>query len=182
MRENAAAASGRTDPMSATVLPELAAESAETAERLVRLSAEEGLDSAEAEYILAAGLAALQRVAKLWPIIRGRIGAGTTGSTAGALLTRLMDAVDRNLFLAGKLKEPVRVLRENLGHEPEVAAVLAKAEQQLVEIRTEAARLLKVVDAPARWPGEEQLREAKERMQGGDRLTAEEFRQALLKE
>ena len=37
--------------MSATLLPELATESFETAERLVRLSASEGLDSAEADHI-----------------------------------------------------------------------------------------------------------------------------------
>ena len=89
--------------MSATVLPELAAESVETAERLVRLSAEEGLDPAEAEYILASGLAALQRVPRLWPLIRGRIGGGTTGLTAHELLARLLDAVDKNLALAGTL-------------------------------------------------------------------------------
>src|SRR5437899_10843466 len=90
----------RVEPMSATVLPELAAESVETAERLVRLSAEEGLDWAEAEYILASGLAAIRRVPRLWPIIRGRIGGGTTGATAQFLLARLLDAVAQNLSLA----------------------------------------------------------------------------------
>ncbi len=68
--------------MSATVLPELAEESVATAERLGRLSAAEGLDAAEAEYILASGLAAIQRVPNLWPIIKGRIGGGTTGGAA----------------------------------------------------------------------------------------------------
>jgi hypothetical protein len=168
--------------MSATVLPELAAESVETAERLVRLLAEEGLDPAEAEYILTSGLAAIQRVPRLWPIIRGRIGCGMAGPMAHEHLARLLDAVDKNLALAGTLKEPARVVREELGRKPEAAAGLAAAEEQLLEIRAEAVRLLKVVDAPARWPGEEQLREAKERMRGGDRLTAEEFRQALLDE
>lgn len=172
----------RAEPMSATVLPELAAESVETAERLVGLSAKEGLGSAEAEYILASGLAAIQRVSRLWPIIRARIGGGTTGITAQQLLTRLLDAVDRNLSLAGMLREPARVISEELGREPEAAASLAAAEEQLLEIRAEAIRLLKVVDAPARWPEEGQLREAKERMRGGDRLTAEQLRQALLDE
>ncbi|MGH7168998.1 MAG: hypothetical protein ACRELG_01805 [Gemmataceae bacterium] len=41
--------------MSTTVLPELAAESVETAQRLVRLSGEERLDAAEVEYLRAAG-------------------------------------------------------------------------------------------------------------------------------
>jgi hypothetical protein len=168
--------------MSATVLPELAKESVETAERLVRLSAEEGLDSAEAEYILASGLAAIQRVPRLWPLIRSRIGGGTTGATAHQLLARLLDAVDRNLSLAGKLMVSARVVSAEPGREPEAAAGLAAAEEQLLEIRAEAVRLLNVIDAPARWPGEEQLREAKERMRGGERLTAEEFRQALLDE
>jgi hypothetical protein len=180
--KNLAGATKKAEPMSATVLAELAAESVDTAERLVRLSAEEDLDPAEAEYILASGLAAIQRVPRLWPIIRGRIGGGTTGPTAHELLTRLLDVVDKNLALAATLREPARVAREGLGQEAEAAAGLAEAEERLLEIRVEAVRLLKVVDAPARWPGEEQLREAKERMQGGDRLTAEEFRQALLDE
>lgn len=166
--------------MSTTVLPELAAESVETAERLGRLSAEEGLDSAEAEYLLASGLAAIQCVPRLWPIIRGRIAAGTTGATAQQLLTRLLDAVDRNLALAGVLKEPARVVRKELGQEPEAAVGLAAAEEQLLSIRAEATRLLRVVDAPAQWPGEEQLKEAKEQMQRGNRLTAEEFRRAVM--
>ena len=89
--------------MSATVFPELAAESAETAERLGRLSNEAGLDAAEAEYILASGLAALQRVPRLWPIIKGRISSGTTGPTAHEHLVGLLDAVDKNLALAGTL-------------------------------------------------------------------------------
>ena len=168
--------------MSATVFPELAAESVATAERLGRLSAEKGLDAAEAEYILASGLAAIQRVPRLWPIIKGRIGAGTTGPTAHDLLARLLDVVDKNLALAGRLMEPARVAREERGREPEDATGLAAAEERLREIRAEVGRLLKVVDAPARWPEEEQLREAKERMRCGDRLTAEEFRQALLGE
>jgi hypothetical protein len=168
--------------VSATVLPELAAESVVTAERLGRLSAEEGLDSAEAEYILASGLAVIQRIPRLWPIIRGRIAGGTTAPTAHELLARLLDAVDMNLSLAARLKEPARVVREQLGREPEAVAGLAAAEHLLREIRAEAGRLLRVVEAPARWPGEEQLREAKERMQGGERLNAEEFRRALLGE
>jgi hypothetical protein len=168
--------------VSATVLPELAAESVATAERLVRLSAEEGLDAAEAEYLLASGLAAIQSVPRLWPIIKGRIGGGTTGATAHELLAPLLGAVDKNLSLAGRLREPARVVSEELGREPEAAAELAAAEERLLEIPAEAARLLKVVEAPARWPGEEQLREAKESMRRGDRLSAEEFRQALLAE
>ncbi len=168
--------------MSATVLPELTKESVETAERLVRLSAEEGLGAAEAEYILASGLAAIQRVPRLWPIIRARIGAGTTCATAQQLLARLLDAVDRNLALAQRLKGTARVVSEELGHETEAVAGLAAAEERLLEARTEAVRLLRVVDAPARWPEEGQLREWKEQMQGGDRLSADEFRRALLGE
>jgi hypothetical protein len=152
------------------------------AERLVRLSAEQGLDSAEAEYILASGLAAIQRVPSLWPIIRARIGGGTTGPTAHELLARLLDVVDKNLALAGTLKEPARVVREELGREPEAAAGLTAAAERLREIRAEAVHLLRVVDAPARWPTEEQLRQAKDQMQAGDRLTAETFRQAQLGE
>lgn len=98
--------------MSTTLLPELAAEGVETAERLVRLSDEERLDAAEAEYILVSGLAALLRIPRLWPIIRDRIAEGTTGATAQQLLTRMLDTVDRNLALAGVLKEPARVVRE----------------------------------------------------------------------
>src|SRR5260370_6722360 len=99
----------------------------------------------------------------------GRIGGGTTGPTAHELLTRLLDVVDKNLALAGTLKEPARVVHQELGREPEAAAALTAAEEQLRGIRAEAVRLLKVVDAPARWPGDEQLREAKERMRGGGR-------------
>ncbi len=139
--------------MSATVLPELARDSVETAERLSRLSSEERLDAAEAEYILASGLDAIRRVPKLWPIIRGRIASGMTGAAAHQLLTRLLDAVDRNLALAGVLQDPARVIRQESGQEPEAAAGLAAADSQLREIRAEAARLLMVVDAPARWPG-----------------------------
>ena len=117
---------------------------------------------------------------RLWPIIKSRIGGGTTGPTAHAHLARLLDAVDKNLALAGTLKESARVVREELGREPEAAVGLTAAEERLREIRAEAVRLLRVVDAPAQWPDEEQLREAKERMRRGDRLTAEEFRQALL--
>jgi hypothetical protein len=168
--------------LSTSVLPELAADSVETAERLVRLSAEEGLDSAEAEYILASGLAAIHRVPRLWPMVRARIGSGTTGPRAHELLARLLDVVDKNLALAARLREPARVVREELGREPEAAAELASAEERLQEVRTQAVRLLNVVDAPARWPGEQHLREAKERLKGGDRLTAEEVRQALLGE
>jgi len=166
--------------MSATVLPELAAESVATAERLGRLSAEAGLDAAEAEYILASGLAAIQRVPRLWPIVKGRIGAGTTGRTAHEVLARLLDVVDKNLALAERLREAARAAREERGREPEAAAGLAAAQERLREIRAEAGRLLLLIDAPARWPGEEQLREAKEGMRRGERLTAEEFRQALL--
>ncbi len=168
--------------MSVTVFPELAAESVETAERIGRLSSEEGLDAAEAEYILASGLAAIQRVPRLWPILRGRIGGGTTGPTAHELLARLLEVVDKNLSLVGVLKERARVFREELGRQPESGAALAAAAEQLLKIRAEAVRLLKVVDAPARWPGGEQLTEAKERIRRGERLTAEEFRQALLGE
>jgi hypothetical protein len=160
-------------------LPELADESVETAERLVRLSAEEGLESAEAEYILASGLAAMQCVPRLWPIIRSRVGAGMTGATAQHLLARLLDAVDKNLALAAKLKEPARVVSEEPGRDPEAAAGVATAEKQLLEVRAEAVHLLRVVDAPARWPGEEQLREAKQSLNW---LTAEEVRRALLDE
>ena len=168
--------------MSATVLPELAAESVETADRLVRLSGEEGLDPAEAEYILASGLAAIQRVPRLWLLTRSRIADGTTAATAHEFLARLLNVVDKNLSLAGMLKEPARVLSEGPTGDTKAAAALARAEEQLREIQAEATHLLRVVDAPARWPGEEQLKEAKERMQAGERLTAEEFRQALLGE
>ena len=166
--------------MTTTVLPELTAESVETVERLVRLSGEERLDAAEAEYILASGLAAIQRVPRLWPIIRRRIGAGTTAATAQQLLTPLLDAVDRNLTLAGVLQEPARVIRAETAREAEAVAGLAEVEEQLQAIRAEAVRLLKVVAAPVRWPGEVQMKEAKEQMQGGNRLSAEEFRRALL--
>jgi hypothetical protein len=170
--------------LNSTALPELlAAESAQTAERLVGLSSKERLAPAEADYILAAGLAAIGCVPKLWPMIRGRIGAGTTGAAAQQLLVRLLDAVDKNLSLAAMLKEPARIVSAEQGHEPEAVAalaVLAAAEKLLRAIRTEAVSLLKVVDAPARWPTDEQLTEAKERMQSGDRLSAEELRQALL--
>jgi hypothetical protein len=169
----------RTEPMSMTVLPELAAESVETAERLGRLSAEEDLDSAEAEYILAYGLAALHLVPRLWSITKGRIGGGMTGPAAHEELAQLLKVVDTYLSLAGQWKERALV-RTVLERAPEVAADLAAAERQLLEIRAEALHLLKVVDAPVRWPGEEQLRAAKERLRGGDRLTAEEFRHALL--
>src|SRR5438128_6182611 len=90
--EDDADANRRAEPMSATVLPGLAAESVETAERLVRLSAEEGLNPAEAEYILASGLAAIQRVPRLWPIIRARIGGGMAGPVAHEHPARLLDA------------------------------------------------------------------------------------------
>jgi hypothetical protein len=166
--------------MSTSVLPVLAAESVETAERLARLSGEERLDGAEAEYILAAGVAAILRVPRLWPIIRGRIGAGTTAANAQELLRRLLDAVDRNLQLAGVLQEPARVVREATAQEPQAVARLAETEKELQAIRAEAVRLLRVVEAPARWPAEEQLKETKGRMQRGYRLSAEEFRHALL--
>lgn len=168
--------------MGASVLPELAAESIETAERLVRLSGQKPLDGAEAEYILAAGVAAIQRVPRLWPIIRGRIGAGMSGADARDLLTRLIDAVDRNLQLAGVLKEPARVIGETTTREPQAVARLAETEKQLQNIRAEAVRLLRGIETPPRWPSEHQLREAKEQMQAGKRLSSEEFRQALLDE
>ncbi len=98
------------------------------------------------------------------------------------LLARLLDVVDKNLALAETLMEPARVVREERGREPEAAAGLAAAQERLQEIRAEAGRLLQLVDVPARWPGEEQLTEAKESIRRGDRLTAEEFRQALLGE
>ncbi|MHB1422669.1 MAG: hypothetical protein ACYC3I_05630 [Gemmataceae bacterium] len=168
--------------MSTTVLPELAAESIETAERLTRLSVEERLDAAEAEYILASGVASIQNVPRLWRIIRKEICAGTTGARAQQLLTRLLDAVDRNLTLAVVLKKPTRIVREETALEPEAVAGLAEVEEQFLAIRAEAVRLLKVVEAPARWPGEKQLKEAKAKMQRGDRLSAEEFRRVLLEE
>jgi hypothetical protein len=133
-----------------------------------------------AEYILASGLAAIQTVPRLWLTIKRRIGSGMAAATAHELLTQLLDLVDKNLSLAGTLKEPAYVASEESGNGAEAATGLARAEEQLREIRAEAVRLLRVVDAPARWPGEEQLREAQERMRDGDRLTAEEFRQALL--
>src|SRR5436309_3464497 len=92
-------------PMSATVLPELATDSVETAERLVRHSTEYHLDPAEAEYIFASGFAAIQRVPRLWTVISGRIGAGTTGAMAHEHLARLLDVVDKNLVLAATLKQ-----------------------------------------------------------------------------
>lgn len=150
--------------MSATLLPELASESIETADRLVRLSAKEGLDGDEMEYLLASGFSALQRVPRLWPLIRSRIGSGMTAATAHALLVRILDAVTSNLALAGLLKKHAREA--------------AEAEEQLLDIRPRAAHLLEVLDAPARWPDEEQLKEAKKSMQRGERLTAEQFRQA----
>jgi hypothetical protein len=166
--------------MRETVFPELAAESVETAERLGRLSAEEGLNSAETEYIILSGLAAIVRVPKLWQIIRSRIGDGITGAKAQEFLAQLLDAVDRNLSLAGTLKEQAGVANLEPGSDTNSADELARAEEQLLEVRAEAVRLLHVVDVPARWPSEEQLRDARERMRNGDRLTAEEFRQALL--
>lgn len=168
--------------MGMTVLPELAAESVETAERLARLSGEENLDAAEAEYILASGVASIQNVPRLWRIIRKKICAGTTGTKAQQLLTQLLDAVDRNLTLARVLKEPARIVREETTQESEAIAGLATVEEQFQAIRAEAVRLLKVVEAPASWPGEEQLKQTKEQMQRGSRLNAEEFRRTLLDE
>src|SRR5205807_10202266 len=104
------------------------------------------------------------------------------GPTAHQLLARLLDAVDKNLLLAGILKGPARVVSEGLGRDPEGAAGLAAAEERLLEVRVAVVRLFAVIDAPARWPDEEQLGEAKEHMRRGDRLTAEEFRRALLDE
>jgi hypothetical protein len=163
-------------------LPELAAESVATAERLVGLSAQANLGAAEADYVLASGLAALRRVPRLWPIVRARIGAGVTASTAREEVARLLVVADKNLALARTLKEPVRALREELGREPEGEADLSAAEEQIRAVRAEVVRLLKVLEAPAAWPPEEQLRAAKEQMRLGDRLSAEAFRQALLGE
>src|SRR5205085_1758426 len=140
----------RDELVSATVLPELAAESVELAERLARLSTEEDLEPAEAEYLLACGLAALQRVPELWPIVRGRIAGGTTGATAQLLLARLLDAVKKNLILAGILKKVARAVGEELGRESAAGPGLEVAEDRLLEIRAEGARLLAVLDAPAR--------------------------------
>jgi hypothetical protein len=168
--------------MTVTLLPQLAAESFETAERLLRLSAEEGVEVAEAEYILESGLEALQRLPHLWPIVKKRIGAGMLGATAHDILTRLLDAVDKNLALAEKLKEPARVLGQQPERQLDLAAERDAAEARLLTVRAEAKRLLAVVDAPQRWPNEQTLQEATERMQRGERLTAEEFRRALLDE
>ncbi len=165
--------------MSATVLPELAAESVELADRLARLSAEEHLDAAEAEYILACGLAALQRVPGLWPIVRRRIAGGTTAAAAHLLVDRLLDAVKKNLALAGMLRRLAQAVRAELGHEPEARPALDAAEDQLLAVQAEGSRLLAVIDAPARWPDPEQLRQTKE---SGDWLTADEFRRAQLDE
>jgi hypothetical protein len=104
------------------------------------------------------------------------------GHTAQQLLARLLDVVDRNLTLAGKLKEPARIVNEEPGGEADPVAALSAAEHQLWDVRAQAVRLLKIVDAPAPWPGEEKLREAKARMQAGDLLTAEEFRHSILDE
>ncbi len=166
--------------MSTTVLPELTAESVETAERLVGLSAKENLDFAEAEYILQSGLAAIHRASKLWPIIRGRIGAGMMGHTAHELLVRLLEVVDKNLSLAETLKERERVVCQKPGHQLEAGAGLAAAEERLRAIRAEAVRVLQGVNAPVRWPGEELLRKAKEDMERGASLSAEEFRQKFV--
>jgi hypothetical protein len=168
--------------VSVTMLPDLAAESGETAERLTRLLAGERLDAAEAEYILAWALANIQVVPQLWPMTRKRIGAGTMGAKARELLSGLLDAMDRHLTLAGVLQERARDVHEETGQEPEAATGLAAVEEQLRAIRAEAGRLLRMVEAPIRWPTEEKLKEAKEEMQGGKRLSAEEFRQALLEE
>ena len=168
--------------MSTTVLPELAAESVVTTERLARLPGEEHLDAAEAEYILAAGAASIQNVPLLWRTIRKKICAGTRGTKAQQLLSQLLDAVDRNLTLARELKKPARIVHEETAREPEAVAGLAAVEEQFQTIRAEAVRLLKIVEAPARWPGEEQLGEAKEQMRRGNQLNAEELRRALLDE
>lgn len=168
--------------MSTTVLPELAADSVERAERLVRLSGEEDLDAAEAEYLLAAGTASIQNVPLLWRVIRKKICGGMTGAKAQQLLTQLLDAVDGHLTLARVLKKPAGIVRDERAQEPEAVAHLPAVEEQFQAIRAEVVRLLKVVDAPARWPEEQQLKEAKEQMRSGSRLSAEEFRRALLDE
>jgi hypothetical protein len=84
--------------------------------------------------------------------------------------------------LAVVLKELARVVREERGQESEAVAELCAAEEQFRAIRAEAVILLGVVEAPARWPGEEQLKEAKEQMQRGNRLSAEQFRRELVDE
>ncbi len=167
--------------MSATVLLELTADSGATADRLVQLSAEQRLDSAETEYIVAAGLAALQKVPKLWPIIRAKIGGGTPASAAHEVLTRLREVTQKNLLLAGKLRESVREL-SNESLQRDAVAELGAAEKKLLDIGAQTVRLLKIIGAPARWPSEEELSEARERMRIGDRLASDQFRQALLDE
>jgi hypothetical protein len=103
-----------------------------------------------------------------------------TGNRAHQLLTQLLDAVDRNLALAETLKEPARIVSGERNGEADEAAGLAAAEKHLQEIHVEAVRLLRVVDAPGRWPTEEQLRDASVRMKAGEKLSADELRQALL--
>ena len=90
--------------------------------------------------------------------------------------------MDKNLSLAGTLKEPARIVGEELGYAPDAVGRLTAAQEQLLQVRAEVVRLLKVVDAPARWPSEEQLRQAKEEIRNGRVLSAEEFRQAQLEE
>jgi hypothetical protein len=167
--------------VSTTVLPALTAESAELAERLVRLSGEESLDLGEAKYILGCGVAALERVPGLWPITRGRLAAGMTSSRARLLIAPLLDAVHKNLTLAGILKKLAQVVSEQAGHEPEIRPALEAAETHLLEVRAELAGLLAAIDAPGRWPDEQQLGPAKT-TQSDDWLTAEEFRRELLGE
>jgi hypothetical protein len=168
-----------------SVLPELVAESMETAERagqLARPAGEKAPDAAEAEYILNVGVAAIERVPRLWAITRKRIGAGMMGHHAAQLLRPLLDLVDKNLALEVVLQERARNLREEIDQEPEALARLNDAQKQLQAIRTEAGGILKMIEAPTPWPSEDKLRAAKERMQHGRMLTAEEFRRSLLDE
>ena len=119
-------------------------------------------------------------MSRLWRISRDRLARGTTGSTAHQLVSRLLEAVDKNLALARVAKKVAETVREELGQEPQVGTGLDAAADRLLAIRAEGDRLLAVIDAPTRWPDAEQLKEARAGMQCGDRLTAEEFRQAML--
>jgi hypothetical protein len=100
-----------------------------------------------------------------------------TGPMAHEHLARLLDVVDKNLRRAATLRQHARVVREQLARQPESALELAAAEEQIREVRAKAVRLLNIVDAPAKWPTEDQLRKAKDH--GDERLSADQFRQAL---
>lgn len=158
--------------MPATLLPEFAAESVELAERLTRLSAEENIAPAEAKYLRASGLAAMQRVHDLWPIVRERIGRGMMGHVARGLLCRLLDAVNRNLALAETLQKL----------EPDGQPRLNDSVQQLLTIKTEASRIVAMLDAPTSWPDEQLLEKARDEIRRGEYVTAEEIQRSLLDE